>query len=66
LSNDTRRRSAITAREIPQRILEGLERRIDASAPIPAAKLPELIQLRAIARELIAHINYLEEVQASQ
>jgi hypothetical protein len=35
-------------------VLEGFERR-GLAADIPAAKLPEIMELRAVIRELIAH-----------
>jgi len=52
----------LQAQRIPPDVLEGYERRVLA-VEIPAAKLPEIIQLRAIGRELMQHINTLEEEQ---
>lgn len=45
-------------------VIAGFERRAIA-ADYPASKLPEIIELRAIVRELIGHIGALE-VQLEQ
>lgn len=41
-------------------VLKGYERRL-LSNTIPPAKLPEIMELRAIGRELLAHIAALED-----
>lgn len=54
------RRSVLPAKRLPDDLLEGFERRV-RSVEIPANKLPEIMELRAIARELLSHINHLEQ-----
>lgn len=44
---------------IPADVLDGLARRL-SDTKIPAAKLPEIIELRAIGRSLLGHIRHLE------
>jgi len=53
------------ARRIPADVLEGYRRRL-ASDTLPTAKLPEILQLRAIGRELLAHIAALEEKEVAR
>jgi hypothetical protein len=43
-------------RLLDERVIEGFERRAMLGT-IPSSKLEEVIQLRAIVRELIGHLN---------
>jgi hypothetical protein len=54
------RRTKQAARSLPHDVIEGYERRLTSNA-IPIAKLPEIVELRAIGRDLLAHIAALEE-----
>lgn len=51
-------------RELEPDVISGFERRAELGS-IPPAKLQEIIELRAIIRALVGHINHLEEVPAT-
>lgn len=54
-----KRRTQVAPRRLPDDLLEGFERRFRAT-DIPAAKLPEILQLRAIGLQVMAHVAAIE------
>jgi hypothetical protein len=65
LPTDTRRTSQ-TARRLEQRTIEGFECLVSGRAALEKGGYKELVETRAIARELIGHINALEFEQAER
>lgn len=54
------RRTDQTARRLEARTIEGFERLVSGKAALEKGSFKELVETRAIARELIGHINALE------
>ena len=53
------RHTTQTPRQLSDHVVAGLEKRV-TTASIPTNKLQEIYELRAIARELLGHINAIE------
>lgn len=55
------------AHRLPDRVIDGLEKRVleqgGMAQPKHGSHLQELVELRALARDLIAHINAIEGVR---
>jgi hypothetical protein len=59
-----RRRTRQTPRQLAAEVIEGFEHQVTEFGGMSKGGFKELVETRAIARELIGHINFLEEASA--